>query len=314
MSFIQENLPFLLAGISVGGQYALIAIGYTMVYGILRLINFAHGDVFMVAGLVMVYASTALPLYISIPLVIILTVILGVAIEKVAYKPLRYRTQNVPDDLRYRRQLSAPELWRCTSPAVWHKSLSPRSLACLPNRLHRRRFHQGGSRIITPFLTIFAGGRPHAAHQPHQDRHGHACCLHVTSRLASSWASSINNVISMTFIIGTFLAAVGSLLYFTNYQPVVPILRRHARPEGLRGCGLWRHRLHPRCGDRRVHHRHLRKYHQGSGSYLGVAGLGLTAFSDAVHLRPADRRPLWSSPPACSVRRPPIRCKVRNWK
>ena len=60
-----------------------------MVYGILRLINFAHGDVFMVAGLVMVYASTALPLYISIPLVIILTVILGVAIEKVAYKPLR---------------------------------------------------------------------------------------------------------------------------------------------------------------------------------------------------------------------------------
>ena len=89
MSFIQENLPFLLAGISVGGQYALIAIGYTMVYGILRLINFAHGDVFMVAGLVMVYAATALPLYISIPLVIILTVILGVAIEKVAYKPLR---------------------------------------------------------------------------------------------------------------------------------------------------------------------------------------------------------------------------------
>ena len=44
-------LPYLLAGISVGGQYALIAIGYSMVYGILRLINFAHGDVFMVAGL-----------------------------------------------------------------------------------------------------------------------------------------------------------------------------------------------------------------------------------------------------------------------
>ena len=43
-------LPYLLAGISVGGQYALIAIGYTMVYGILRLINFAHGDIFTVAG------------------------------------------------------------------------------------------------------------------------------------------------------------------------------------------------------------------------------------------------------------------------
>ena len=53
-NFFQTNLPYILAGISVGGQYALIAIGYTMVYGILRLINFAHGDVFMAAGLVMV--------------------------------------------------------------------------------------------------------------------------------------------------------------------------------------------------------------------------------------------------------------------
>ena len=49
-------ISVLLSGIAVGGQYALIAIGYTMVYGILRLINFAHGDVFMVAGL-MGYAS-----------------------------------------------------------------------------------------------------------------------------------------------------------------------------------------------------------------------------------------------------------------
>ena len=57
MEWFNTNLPYLLAGISVGGQYALIAIGYTMVYGILRLINFAHGDIFMVAGLIMVYAS-----------------------------------------------------------------------------------------------------------------------------------------------------------------------------------------------------------------------------------------------------------------
>lgn len=49
--FLSANLPYLLSGISVGGQYALIAIGYTMVYGILRLINFAHGDVFMDGGL-----------------------------------------------------------------------------------------------------------------------------------------------------------------------------------------------------------------------------------------------------------------------
>ena len=82
-------MDYILAGISVGGQYALIAIGYTMVYGILRLINFAHGDIFMVAGLIMVYAATAMPLYLSIPLVLIATVALGCAVEKIAYKPLR---------------------------------------------------------------------------------------------------------------------------------------------------------------------------------------------------------------------------------
>ncbi len=76
------TIDHIMAGISVGGQYALIAIGYTMVYGILRLINFAHGDVFMVAGLIMVYASASLPIYISIPLVLAATVLLGVLIEK----------------------------------------------------------------------------------------------------------------------------------------------------------------------------------------------------------------------------------------
>ena len=87
---MQMILPYLLSGISVGGQYALIAIGYTMVYGILRLINFAHGDVFMVSGILMVYLSASgLPLYVVIPLVLGLTVLIGFLIERVAYKPLR---------------------------------------------------------------------------------------------------------------------------------------------------------------------------------------------------------------------------------
>ena len=86
---MQELFPYFLNGISVGGQYALIAIGYTMVYGILRLINFAHGDVFMVAGLIMVYSTTAVPFYIALPLVLVATVVLGVLIEQGAYRPLR---------------------------------------------------------------------------------------------------------------------------------------------------------------------------------------------------------------------------------
>ena len=86
---MQGLLPYVINGISAGGQYALIAIGYTLVYGILRLINFAHGDVFMVAGLIMVYASASLPMVLAIPLVLILTALLGFVIERAAYKPLR---------------------------------------------------------------------------------------------------------------------------------------------------------------------------------------------------------------------------------
>ena len=86
---LEYAVSILLSGISLGGQLALIAIGYTMVYGILRLINFAHGDVFMVAGLLGIYISAVVPIYAAIPIVIVLTVALGFFIERAAYKPLR---------------------------------------------------------------------------------------------------------------------------------------------------------------------------------------------------------------------------------
>ncbi len=84
-TFLQQCLT----GISLGGAYALIAIGYTLVYGILRLINFAHGDIFMMAGYFMIFAMASFPWYISIPVVLLVTVLLGVSIERVAYRPLR---------------------------------------------------------------------------------------------------------------------------------------------------------------------------------------------------------------------------------
>jgi len=84
-TFIQHCLT----GISLGGSYALIAIGYTMVYGILLLINFAHADIFMMAGYFMIFAMASMPWPIAIPIAIVVTIALGVAIEKAAYKPLR---------------------------------------------------------------------------------------------------------------------------------------------------------------------------------------------------------------------------------
>ena len=93
---MRELIPYIINGVSVGGQYALIAIGYTLVYGILRLINFAHGDVFMVAGLVMVYTTTAMPLYIAAAAGADCSRwLLGFVIERVAYKPLRTRAPDV---------------------------------------------------------------------------------------------------------------------------------------------------------------------------------------------------------------------------
>ena len=97
-------LQQLINGLSVGAVYALIALGYTMVYGVLRLINFAHGDVYMVGavaayGLATGLAKTALPTWLTLPLVflgsIIACVVLGFLIEFLAYRPLRNRPRLV---------------------------------------------------------------------------------------------------------------------------------------------------------------------------------------------------------------------------
>lgn len=84
-------LSYLINGISLGSVYAIIALGYTMVYGIARMLNFAHGDIIMVGGYAVFTAmSTAwCPVWLSVIIGIVVCTVLGVVIEKVAYKPLR---------------------------------------------------------------------------------------------------------------------------------------------------------------------------------------------------------------------------------
>ena len=218
MNFLKTALPYLISGISVGGQYALIAIGYTMVYGILRLINFAHGDVFMVAGLIMVYLAASLPLYIAIPLMIIITVALGFTIERVAYRPLR----SAP---RMSVMISAIGVsYLLQNLALYITGGLNKNYPSIPwisDRISIFGMETTRVTLITPFLTIILvvalvllinhtklGMAMRAVSKDFS-----------TSRLMGI---KINNVISATFIIGTFLAAVGSLLYFTNYPGVVP--------------------------------------------------------------------------------------------
>jgi branched-chain amino acid transport system permease protein len=85
-------MQYLTNGISLGSLYALIAIGYTMVYGILRLINFAHGEIFMMSLYFAFYgvAVFTMPWYITFLVAIILTAGLGMTVERAAYKPLRH--------------------------------------------------------------------------------------------------------------------------------------------------------------------------------------------------------------------------------
>ncbi|NTW87515.1 MAG: branched-chain amino acid ABC transporter permease, partial [Holophagaceae bacterium] len=76
----------------LGAVYALIALGYSMVYGIIRLINFAHGDIFMLGGFIGLLLTTRfgwMPFYLLLPLAMLLTALVGVAIERVAYRRLR---------------------------------------------------------------------------------------------------------------------------------------------------------------------------------------------------------------------------------
>lgn len=218
MEFLQTNLPYILAGISTGGQYALIAIGYTMVYGILRLINFAHGDVFMAAGLIMIYSYTIMPLWISIPFTIILTVLLGFSVERVAYKPLRTAPRMSimisAIGMSYLLQNFALYITGGLTkffPSIPWISDSITIFGAVTKRVT----------VITPFLTIFL-----VAILVYLIKHtkiGMAMrAVFKDFETSELMGIQIDAVISSTFIIGSFLAAVGSLLFFSNYSGVTP--------------------------------------------------------------------------------------------
>ena len=212
-------IQLLLSGITVGSLYALIAIGYTMVYGILRLINFAHGDIFMMAGFFMVYMSASMPMTVALPLVLILTTILGVVIEKAAYSPLRsaprmsvmisaigvsYLLQNLATYITGGIARPYPDIPFLTQ-VMQVGDLSIKRIT-----------------VITPILTIVLVVILVILIQ--KTKIGMA--MRAVSRdfeTAQLMGIRINSVISVTFIIGSLLAAIGSLLYFTNYQSIVPL-------------------------------------------------------------------------------------------
>ena len=214
-------LQYCLTGISIGGIYALIAIGYTMVYGILRLINFAHGDIFMMAAYFMIFAMTdfLLPWQISVVIVIIATIVLGVVIEWVAYRPLR----SAP---RMSIMISAIGVsYLLQNLATYLFSALPKGypeIAFLKQNVTLAGVSTSLVTYITPVLTIvlvFA-----LMFVVNHTKVGMA--MRAVSRdfeTAQLMGIKINRVISLTFVIGCFLAAIGSVPYFTPRSTVMPL-------------------------------------------------------------------------------------------
>ena len=211
-------LPYLLAGISVGGQYALISIGYTMVYGILRLINFAHADIFMVSGFLMVYASATMPYYIAIPLVLIATVILGIMVEKFAYKPLR----TAP---RMSVMISAIGVSYLLQNLAWYVTgglakVYP-TIPWITDSVTIGGASTERVTILTPILTLVLVFILVVFIQ--KSKVGMAMrAVFKDFETSQLMGIRINKIISFTFIIGSFLASVGSTLYFSKYSAVTP--------------------------------------------------------------------------------------------
>ena len=211
-------IQILLSGVTVGSLYALIAIGYTMVYGILRLINFAHGDIFMMAGFFMVYAVTWMPLAVAIPLVLIATVALGVLIEKAAYSPLRtaprmsvmisaigvsYLLQNLATYITGGIARAYPDIPFLTQ-VLQVGSLNIKRIT-----------------IITPILTIALVVVLVILIQ--KTKIGTAMrAVSEDKGAAQLMGINVNGTISMTFAIGSGLAAIAGVLLCSAYPTLVP--------------------------------------------------------------------------------------------
>jgi branched-chain amino acid transport system permease protein len=227
---MSELLQQIINGISLGSIYALIALGYTMIYGILRFINFAHGDVFMVGAFIGFYVAPKIkPLFggslaIATPVVFIIAMLgcaaLGVAIEKLAYRPLRARPKltvlitaiGVSLFLEFGGQLvfgPDPKLFPTLIPSS--TVINTRNLVIGTNSI---------AVIVTAFALMLL-----LRFIVYNTKMGTAMrAVSYNHRAASLMGINIDTVISFTFILGSGLAAAAALLYASVYPSINPLM------------------------------------------------------------------------------------------
>ncbi len=208
-------------GLSIGSIYALVALGYTMVYGIAKLINFAHGDIIMVGSysVFVLFVTVGLPMPLAIILAIALCSILGVVIEKIAYRPLRKATRisllitaiGVSFLLQSLFQLiftSNPKSF----PVVI--SLPPLNFGTMMiSANYYVTFFVAVTLMIVleRFVKITRTGKAMRA-------------VSEDSQAAQLMGINVDKTISITFAIGSALAAVAGVLYSTSYPLINPYM------------------------------------------------------------------------------------------
>ncbi len=219
-----EFLSYLISGISLGSVYAIIALGYTMVYGIAKMLNFAHGDVIMVGGYVSFCAVSylGLPGWLSVVLAMAACTVLGVVIEGLAYKPLRQATSLAvlitAIGVSYFLQNAAQLIWGA-SPKGYTPLIPTTNAQGEPNALrlfggqlsisYISLLTMGACIVIMVLLTLFTG-------RTKLGKAMRACS--EDKGAAQLMGINVNATISLTFAIGSALAAVagGLLCSFTT--------------------------------------------------------------------------------------------------
>ncbi len=214
-------LSYLINGISLGSVYAIIALGYTMVYGIAKMLNFAHGDVIMVGAYVSFCAMQylGLPKLVSVVLAMVVCTALGIVIEGLAYKPLRKAPSLAvlitAIGVSYFLQNSALLIWG-SAPKSYPSVISLGSLTLMDGQLVI-----SGDTIVTVLanivimvaLTSFTG----------RTKIGKAMrAVSEDKGAAELMGIKVNATISMTFAIGSALAAIAGVLLCSAYPTLQP--------------------------------------------------------------------------------------------
>lgn len=217
---IQEFLQHMANGTSLGSLYALIAIGYTLVYGILRLINFAHGEIFMLGAYIAYYGIifTPLPWWLVFILASVLTGLVGLLLERLAYKPLR----SSPRITILISAIGASFLLQNLSILVFGgRPKAFPSPDILNGILNIGGVSVASISIIIPIVTIILLAI--LTFLIKKTKTGMAMrALSKDYEAASLMGIDINKVISFTFFIGSFLAAVGGIMWGVKYPQLVP--------------------------------------------------------------------------------------------